>query len=100
MIRTLRATVGIATAVLATVSVWQGVAATRAGAAEPAAAQTRLTLYERLGGGPALTAVVEDLLGRCVADKRISAKLVNADLARLRAQLVDQLCALTGGPCR
>ena len=101
MIRMLRATVGIATALIATASVWPGCAATQARAAEPAAtAPARSTLYDRLGGGPALTAVVDDLLGRAAADKRINAKLVNADLARLRGHLIDQLCASTGGPCR
>jgi plastocyanin/truncated hemoglobin YjbI len=44
--------------------------------------------------------VVDDLLGRAAADRRISAKLANADLTRLRTHLIDQLCAATGGPCR
>jgi len=101
MIRRLRATVGIAAALLATAPVWAGLTVTPARAAEPpAATPAPSTLYERLGGGPALVAVVNDLLSRAVADKRISAKLVNADLGRLRKHLVDQLCALTGGPCR
>src|SRR5512147_1579529 len=94
MLRRLRATVGIAAAVIATAAVWQGCAATQARAADPAATTpTRTTLYDRLGGGPALAAVVDDLLGRAVADKRISAKLANADLTRLRTHLIDQLCA-------
>ena len=97
----LRATVWIAAAVIGTAPVWQGCAATQARAADPAAAPpTRTTLYDRLGGLPALTAVVDDLLGRAAADKRISPKLVNADLKRLRTHLIDQLCAATGGPCR
>ena len=92
---------GIAAAVIATALIWQGCAATQARAADPATPPpTRTTLYDRLGGGPALAAVVDDLLGRAVVDRRISAKLANADLTRLRTHLIDQLCAATGGPCR
>jgi hemoglobin len=60
----------------------------------------RPTLYERLGGAPALTAVVDETIRRGGTDPRINAKLVNADLARLRTHLIEQLCVATGGPCR
>ena len=62
---------GIAAAVIATALIWQGCAATQARAADPATPPpTRTTLYDRLGGGPALAAVVDDLLGRAVAGIR------------------------------
>ena len=63
--------------VLAGVVSWQVLAdaspARGAEPATPATTTTTLTLYDRLGGGPALSAVVEDLLWRGVGDKRISA---------------------------
>jgi hemoglobin len=72
----------------------------RASGAEPPSAAPRPTLYERLGGGPALTAVVDETIRRGGADPRIKAKLVNADIARLRTHLIEQLCVASGGPCR
>lgn len=60
----------------------------------------RPTLYDRLGGGPALTAVVEETIRRGGTDPRIKAKLINADLVRLRTHLIEQLCVVAGGPCR
>ncbi len=55
------------------------------------------TLYERLGGMDAITAVVEDFRDRVAADDRINLKFARTDLARLR--LIDQVCEATGGPC-
>jgi len=69
-------------------------------ATPPAPATARAPLFERLGGKPAITAVVDDLLGRAAKDTRINAKLANADLAHLRAALIDQICELAGGPCK
>jgi hemoglobin len=58
------------------------------------------TLYERLGGLDAITAVVEDFRDRVAADDRINLKFARTDLARLRKMLIDQVCEATGGPCR
>lgn len=57
------------------------------------------SLYERLGGKPAITAVVDDFVGRVAADTRINGKFANADLPRLKMMLVDQICQASGGPC-
>ena len=64
-----------------------------------AAAQQR-SLYERLGGKEAITAVVDEFVGRAAADTRINKKFGMTDVARLKAQLVDQICFATGGPCQ
>lgn len=56
-------------------------------------------LYERLGGKPAITAVVEDFVGRVAADSRINGKFTNTDIPRLKTLLVEQICQATGGPC-
>jgi hemoglobin len=57
------------------------------------------SLYERLGGKPAITAVVEDFVGRVAADNRINGRFANANIPRLKMMLVDQICAASGGPC-
>jgi len=57
------------------------------------------TLYERLGGKGAITAVIDDFVARCAADSRINGKFARTDIARLKASLVDQVCEATGGPC-
>ena len=57
------------------------------------------SLYERLGGKGAITAVIDDFVGRCAADSRINGKFARTDIARLKASLVDQVCEATGGPC-
>ena len=58
------------------------------------------SLYERLGGKDSITAVVDDFVARCAADDRINGKFARTDIARLKANLVDQVCEATGGPCR
>jgi hemoglobin len=57
------------------------------------------TLYERLGGMDAITAVVEKFRDTVAADDRINLKFARTDLARLRKMLIDQVCEATGGPC-
>jgi hemoglobin len=57
------------------------------------------TLYERLGGKDAITAVVDDFVARCAADERINGKFARTDIGRLTRMLVDQICQASGGPC-
>jgi hemoglobin len=57
------------------------------------------SLYERLGGLDAITAVVDSFTARCAADGRINKKFERTDIPRLRKMLVDQVCAAAGGPC-
>src|SRR5262245_49310506 len=63
------------------------------------------SLYERLGGKKAITAVVDEFVGRVAADKRINMyfKDTAADprrLASFKSKLVDQICEASGGPCK
>src|SRR5215831_19173438 len=60
--------------------------------------QTR-TLYDRLGGYGAIAAVVDDFVKNVAADKRINKFFANANIDRLKARLVEQICQGTGGPC-
>lgn len=57
------------------------------------------TTFEQLGGSPGIEAIVDDLLEIIVEDKRINLQFADADILRLRTQLIDQLCAESGGPC-
>src|SRR5437867_12682244 len=60
---------------------------------------TEKSLYDRLGGKPAITAVVDDFVGRVAADNRINGKFANANIPRLKMLLVEQICQASGGPC-
>ncbi|HEV3239551.1 MAG TPA: group 1 truncated hemoglobin [Casimicrobiaceae bacterium] len=57
------------------------------------------SLYDRLGGKDAITAVVDDFVGNVAGDKRINGFFAKADVPRLKKNLVDQICSATGGPC-
>ncbi len=62
-------------------------------------------LYKSLGGKKAITAVVDDFVGRVAADDRINSffKAPAADpkrLAKFKKNLVDQICQASGGPCK
>ena len=63
------------------------------------AAEAGKSLYERLGGRPAIVAVVDDFVANVAADKRINGFFAKTDATSFKAKLVDQLCAGTGGPC-
>jgi hemoglobin len=63
------------------------------------------TLYDRLGGKKAITAVVDEFVGRVAADTRINHYFAQTagDPARLKSfkmKLVDQICQASGGPCK
>ena len=57
------------------------------------------SLYDRLGGKPAIVAVVDDFVANVAADARINGFFAHADIPHLKMELVDQICAGTGGPC-
>ncbi len=69
------------------------------GAPSAGTAATEKSLYDRLGGKTAITAVVDDFVGRVAADTRINGKFANANIPRLKSMLVDQICQASGGPC-
>src|SRR2546422_8605085 len=63
------------------------------------------SLYDRLGGRKAITAVVDEFVGRVAGDKRINGffAATASDAARLKkfkGNLVDQICEASGGPCK
>jgi len=70
-------------------------------AAAAATADTAVakTLYDRLGGKGAITAVVDSFVAIVAKDARINKKFARSDVARVKSMLVDQVCSATGGPC-
>jgi hemoglobin len=80
---------------------------TTAGAAQP---KKKLnpndpsTLYNRLGGKAAITAVVDSTVAYIAADERINGFFVGTvtegRIPALKVKLVDQICEATGGPCK
>ncbi|MFL6209292.1 MAG: group 1 truncated hemoglobin [Pyrinomonadaceae bacterium] len=74
------------------------------GALTPCAAQARKekSLYDRLGGYDAIAAVVDDFIGRLIADPQFARFFVghaNDSKKHIRQLIVDQFCVAAGGPC-
>jgi hemoglobin len=68
-------------------------------------AKSEPSLYQRLGGKKAITAVVDEFVANCAADPRINGFFAKtaADpkrLAKFKALLVDQICEAAKGPCK
>ncbi|HET9987766.1 MAG TPA: group 1 truncated hemoglobin, partial [Kofleriaceae bacterium] len=66
---------------------------------KPAPPATK-SLYDRLGGQPAITAVVADFVGNTTTDPRIMDRFFNVDAENLKAKLVEFVCLAAGGPCK
>lgn len=63
------------------------------------------TLYARLGGKKAISAVVDEFVNIVAADTRINKFFADTAgdakrLAMFKEKLVDQICQGTGGPCK
>lgn len=63
------------------------------------------SLYERLGGKPAIQAVVDDFVTRILADQRVNRWFAHAasdpeHAQTYKAKLADFICQGTGGPCK
>ena len=57
------------------------------------------SLYDRLGGKAAITAVVDEFVAKVAADNRINGRFATTDIPKLKRHLVDQVCAASGSPC-
>jgi hemoglobin len=57
------------------------------------------SLYDRLGGKSAITAVVDTFVGKVGGDNRINGYFASTDLTQLKMHLVNQICQASGGPC-
>jgi hemoglobin len=65
----------------------------------PAAAAAPASLFVRLGGMDAITAVIDDFVANVAADTRINKRFAATNIPHLKQMLVEQVCQATGGPC-
>jgi hemoglobin len=56
-------------------------------------------LYKAFGEKPGLVSLMDDFMVRLVEDPRTGPHFKPANQQRIKEQLVDQFCALGGGPC-
>lgn len=61
-------------------------------------AQARL--YDRLGGQSGVAAIAATLIDRVTADPKLGRSFKDTDLDRIKRLLAEQICDLSGGPCR
>ncbi|HEX7718417.1 MAG TPA: group 1 truncated hemoglobin, partial [Woeseiaceae bacterium] len=57
------------------------------------------TLYEELGSGAGIAAIVNGLLLELAEDERIRHHFTNLNIAGFRARLETHFCEITDGPC-
>ena len=65
-----------------------------------AVAPSRASLYERIGGLPAVKAAVHEMVTNAMADGRIKAFFAGIDMERVDRNLVAFVCKAAGGPCQ
>ena len=70
------------------------------GAGGFAHAQPPDALYRALGEKPGITALMDDFVERLLVDHRIGTMFAKTKPANLKEQLRDQVCQLSGGPCK
>jgi hemoglobin len=58
------------------------------------------TLYSRLGGDAGVHAIADELIDRVAADPVHGVSFRDTNLKRIKRLLAEQLCELSGGPCR
>jgi hemoglobin len=56
-------------------------------------------LYKAFGEKPGLVTLMDDFMVRLLADPRTGPHFKPSNQQRVKEQLVDQLCQLSGGPC-
>ncbi|HTL51437.1 MAG TPA: redoxin family protein [Planctomycetota bacterium] len=74
-----------------------GTATTPATPAAPAPASGK-SLYDRLGGVDAITAVVGEFVNNLAHDPKVNKRFAGANIPHLKQMLIEQICAATGGP--
>lgn len=68
-------------------------------AAGAAPATVNDQLFQALGAKAGLVKLMDDFMLRLLADPRTEVHFKQANQPRVKEQLVDQFCALSGGPC-
>ncbi len=57
-----------------------------------------MSIYDSIGGAPAVTKAVDDFYARVLADPRLAPYFVDVDLSRLKAHQRAFIAAAVGGP--
>jgi hemoglobin len=58
------------------------------------------SLYRAFGRKEGLVRLMDDFVPRLMADARMQPFFKDTNLKNLKEQLVDQLCVVSGGPCK
>lgn len=58
------------------------------------------TLYEQIGGQEVLVKAIDELVAIMEEDDRINFTFAETDIPKFKQLLVEQLCEITGGPCK
>ena len=62
------------------------------------AGATEVSIFESIGGEPALVAVVDDFYDRVLADPQLAAFFAGANMPKLKGRQVEYFAAALGGP--
>lgn len=65
----------------------------------PAQAEDTKSLFERLGGKPAIAAVVDGMVANIAADEKLAWRFEKTDFSTYKPTFVNFVCMVTGGPC-
>ncbi len=57
------------------------------------------SLYDRLGGATKVAAISNELIDETAAHPALKRSFDGVSIPRVKEMLIEQLCALTGGPC-
>jgi hemoglobin len=57
------------------------------------------SLYSRLGGKPAIDAIVSETIDQVVADHRLGRSFDGSNIARIKRLIAEQICSIAGGGC-
>ena len=55
--------------------------------------------YDRIGGTPVLTAIVDSFIARFADDTRVAPTFAKSDIPKFRKLIIEQFCNITGGGC-
>ena len=65
-----------------------------------AGARAEKTLYESMGGESVLRTAVDHFADNVQTDNRINFTFAEADILKFKRLIFEQLCNLSGGPCK
>ncbi|HYS54835.1 MAG TPA: group 1 truncated hemoglobin [Thermoanaerobaculia bacterium] len=58
------------------------------------------SLYDRIGGTPVLSAIVDSFIARFADDTRVAPTFAKTDIPKFRKLILEQFCNITGGGCK